>query len=97
MLRRKLASELSLPRPARKFQTWLAQVSNSASCVTPRSRVIGSKVVWPGSTCDELGSPPSRNGVAAVLRRSALHLLTAATYFPFHFSRNLKLRYGSGG
>src|ERR1700740_3495275 len=97
MLRRKLASELSIPGPARKFHTWLTQVSNSRSCVTPRSSVIGSNLVWPGRICGVLGSPPSRNGVASVLRFSGLHLLTAATYFPFHFRRNLKLRYGSGG
>ena len=38
---RKSLSETSIPSPALKLQTLLAQFSNSGSCVTPRSSVIG--------------------------------------------------------
>ena len=38
---RKSFNETSAPRPLPKFQTLLAHFSNSVSCVTPRSSVIG--------------------------------------------------------
>jgi hypothetical protein len=38
----------------------LAHVSNSRSCVTPRSSVIASYSVRPGDLRLVLGSPPSR-------------------------------------
>src|SRR2546422_518655 len=92
---RKSFSETSLPSPALKFQTLLAHFSNSKSCVTPRSSVIASYSVRPGDLRLLLGSPPSRCLTTSVVRFSALHLLTPATYLPSHFRRNLKFLYGS--
>ena len=76
---RKFFSETSAPRPEPKFQTRLAHASNSGSCVTPRSSVIGSYFVRPGDLRDVDGSPPSRCSTTSVVRFSALTLLTPAT------------------
>src|SRR3954463_2393099 len=92
---RKSASDTSDPSPAPKFQTLLAQRSNSGSYVTPRSSVIASNSVRPGAFRDELGSPPSRCFTTSVVRLSDETLLTPATYWPSHFTRNLKFLYGS--
>src|SRR3954471_8923992 len=92
---RKSLSETSEPRPAPKFQTFPAQAVNSGSWVTPRSRVIASYSLRPGDLRLVLGSPPSRCFTTSVVRFRALILLTPATYFPSHFSRNLKFLYGS--
>src|ERR1700756_491386 len=92
---RKSASETSLPSPAPKFHTLFAHFSNSGSCVTPRSNVIGSYSVLPGDLREALGSPPSRCLTTSVVRLSALTLLMPATYRPSHFTRNLKFLYGS--
>src|SRR6185369_3085806 len=92
---RKSLSETSAPSPDPKFHTLFAQRSNSASWVTPRSRVIGSYSVRPGDLRLLLGSPPSRCLTTSVVRLSALTLLTPATYFPSHLTRNLKFLYGS--
>src|SRR3954470_11620972 len=92
---RKSLRETSAPRPAPTCHTLLAHFSNSVSCVTPRSRVMASYSVRPGDLRLELGSPPSRCLTTSVVRLSALHLLTPATYFPSHLRRNLKFLYGS--
>src|SRR5207237_9258442 len=92
---RKSLSETSAPRPEPKFQTLLAHFSNSVSWVTPRSRVIGSYSVRPGDLRLLLGSPPSRCLTTSVLRFKPPTLLIQATYFPSHFTRNLKFLYGS--
>src|SRR5690242_477949 len=92
---RKSRSETSAPSPAPNFQTLFAQVSNSRSCETPRSRVIASNSVRPGDLRLELGSPPSRCTTTAVVRRSADILLSPATYLPSHLILNLKFLYGS--
>src|SRR6266481_4943661 len=92
---RKSLSETSAPRPAPKFQTLFAHCSNSLSWVTPRSSVIASYSVRPGDLRLLLGSPPSRCLTTSVVRLSALHLLTPATYLPSHLRRNLKFLYGS--
>src|SRR6266704_137175 len=92
---RKSLSETSAPSPEPKFQTLLAHFSNSVSWVTPRSSVIASYSVRPGDLRLLLGSPPSRCFTTSVVRLSALHLLTPATYLPSHFTRNLKFLYGS--
>src|SRR5215471_26456 len=92
---RKSLSETSAPRPEPKFQTLLAHCSNSLSCVTPRSSVIGSYSVRPGDLRLLLGSPPSRCLTTSVVRLSAVHLLMPATYLPSHLTRNLKFLYGS--
>ena len=60
------------------------------SWVTPRSSVIASYSVRPGDLRLELGSPPSRCFTTSVVRFSALTLLTPATYWPSHLTRNLK-------
>src|SRR5687767_14541138 len=77
------------------FQTFLAQFSNSGSCVTPRSKVMGSNFQTLGVTLTLLGSPPSRCVTGSVDCLSALTLLTPATYLPSHLTRNLKFLYGS--
>ena len=82
---RKSASEI--PGEPR-LDTLFAHASNSGSCVTPRSSVIGSCFQMLGETRCILGSPPSRCSTGSVDRLSALHLLTPATYLPSHFSRN---------
>src|SRR6266849_301918 len=92
---RKSCSETSWPRPAPKFHTLCAQVSNSGSWVTPRSRVMASYSVRPGDLRLLLGSPPSRCSTTSVVRLSPPTLLTPATYLPSHFTRNLKFLYGS--
>src|SRR5215831_14468478 len=92
---RKSLRETSDPRPAPKFHTLLAHFSNSVSCVTPRSSVMGSYSVRPGDLRLVLGSPPSRCLTTSVVRFSIPHLLTPATYFPSHLIRNLKFLYGS--
>src|SRR4030095_14584584 len=92
---RKSLSETSAPRPEPKFQTLFAHCSNSLSCVTPRSRVTASYSVRPGDFRVLLGSPPSRCLTTSVVRLSALHLLTPATYLPSHLRRHLKFLYGS--
>ena len=72
---RKSFSETSEPSPAPKFQTLFAQASNSVSCVTPRSSVIGSYSVRPGdlrlrgrvaalAVLDDLGRPLQRAHLA---------------------------------
>src|SRR4051812_28920114 len=92
---RKSFSETSEPSPEPKFQTLLAHFSNSVSCVTPRSRVIASNSVRPGDFRDDDGSPPSRCFTTSVVRLRLETLLMPATYFPSHFTRNLKFLYGS--
>src|SRR5215212_4433546 len=92
---RKLLSDTSAPRPAPKFQTLFAHDSNSVSCVTPRSSVIGSYFTRPGDFRLVDGSPPSRCSTTSVVRFSAPILLTPATYRPSHLTRNLKFLYGS--
>src|SRR2546425_8829270 len=92
---RKSLSELSEPRPAPKFQTLLAHCSNSLSWVTPRSNVIASYSVRPGDLRLLLGSPPSRCFTTSVVRFNMVTLLTPATYWPPHLTRNLKFLYGS--
>src|SRR4029453_12963508 len=92
---RKSLSEVSAPSPEPKFHTLLAHFSNSVSCVTPRSSVIGSNSVRPGDLRLLLGSPPSRCFTTSVVRLSAETLLTPATYRPSHLTRNLKFLYGS--
>src|SRR5947208_8722684 len=92
---RKSLSETSAPRPEQKFQTLLAHFSNSVSCVTPRSKVIASYSVRPGDLRLLLGSPPSRCFTTSVVRFNMPTLLTPATYFPSHLTRNLKFLYGS--
>src|SRR4030088_544794 len=57
--------------------------------------VMASYLVRPGDFRRLLGSPPSRCSKTSVVRFSAVTLLTPATYFPFHFTRNLKFLYGS--
>src|SRR6185295_1533867 len=76
---RKSLSDTSCPRPAPKFQTLLAQRSNSRSWVTPRSSVIASYFERPGDLRDIDGSPPSRCSTTSVERLSADTLLTPAT------------------
>src|SRR5215471_5712127 len=92
---RKSCSEDSAPSPPWKSQTLLAHCSKSLSWVTPRSSVIASYSVRPGDFRLLLGSPPSRCLTTSVVRFSALTLLTPATYFPSHLTRNLKFLYGS--
>src|SRR6266404_8566885 len=92
---RKSFRETSLPRLDWKFHTLFAHCSNSLSWVTPRSIVIASYSVRPGDFRLLLGSPPSRCLTTSVVRLSALHLLTPATYLPSHLRRNLKFLYGS--
>jgi hypothetical protein len=62
-----------------KCQTLFAHCSNSTSCVTPRSSVIGSYLARPGDFRTELGSPPSRCSTTSVVLFRALTLLTPAT------------------
>src|SRR5215468_1678527 len=92
---RKHASAVSVPRAELKFQVRLAHLTNSVSCVTPRSSVIASYFVRPGDLRLVLGSPPSRCSTTSVVRLRAPHLLIPATYRPSHFTRNLKFLYGS--
>src|SRR6476620_11618489 len=92
---RKSLSDDSAPRPPPKLHTLFAHISNSRSCVTPRSSVIGSYLLRPGDLRPVLGSPPSRCSTTSVVRLSAPHLLTPATYLPSHLMRNLKFLYGS--
>src|SRR5215212_9284028 len=92
---RKSRRETSLPSPEPKFQTLLAHFSNSVSWVTPRSSVIASYSVRPGDLRLELGSPPIRCLTTSVVRFSPVTLLTPATVWPSHFTRNLKFLYGS--
>src|SRR6266404_7396449 len=92
---RKSLRDTSAPRPEPKFQTLFAHFSNSVSWVTPRSSVTASYSVRPGDFRLLLGSPPSRCLTTSVVRLSALHLLTPATYLPSHLRRNLKFLYGS--
>src|SRR3990172_1429324 len=92
---RKSFSEVSAPRPDPKFQTLVAHLSNSRSWVTPRSSVIASYSVLPGDLRLLLGSPPSRCFTTSVVRLRPLTLLMPATYWPSHFTRNLKFLYGS--
>src|ERR1700682_167856 len=92
---RKSANEPSAPRPAPKFQTLLAHRSNAMSCVTPRSSVMASNSVRPGDLRLVLGSPPSRCFTTSVVFFRPPTLLTPATYFPSHLTRNLKFLYGS--
>src|SRR5438132_9734453 len=91
---RKSLSDDSLPAPPLKFQTLLAQRSNSRSCVTPRSSVIASNLLRPGVLCVDEGSPPSRNSMSSVERFSAEHFEMPATARPSHQIWNLKLGYG---
>src|SRR4051794_31782241 len=65
------------------------------SWVMPRSRVNASYSLRPGDFLLLLGSPPSRCFTTSVVRLRPLTLLTPATYRPSHFTRNLKLWYGS--
>jgi hypothetical protein len=76
---RKSRSETSAPSPEPKFQTLFAHRSNSGSCVTPRSSVIGSYFVRPGDFRTVEGSPPSRCSTTSVLRFSAPTFDTPAT------------------
>src|SRR6266542_5113728 len=92
---RKSLSDCSAPSPEPKFHTLFAQRSNSTSCVTPRSSVIGSYSLRPGDLRLLLGSPPSRCLTTSVVRLSPVTLLTPATVWPSHFTRNLKFLYGS--
>src|SRR5208282_2324186 len=92
---RKFASDTSAPNPAPKFHTRCAQVANSRSLVTPRSRLMASYLFRPGDLWDVEGSPPSRCSTTSVVRLNELTLLTPATYLPSHFTRNLKFLYGS--
>src|SRR5688500_20255064 len=92
---RKSFNETSAPRPEPKFHTLFDHFSNSVSCVTPRSSVIGSNSVRPGDLRLVLGSPPSRCLTASVVRLSALTLLTPATTTLSHRTLNLKVLYGS--
>src|SRR5260370_37530624 len=92
---RKSLSEPSAPSPAPSCHTLFAHFSNSGSCVTPRSSVIASNSVRQGDWRMLLGSPPSRCCTTSVVRLSPPTLLTPATYFPSHFTRNLKFLYGS--
>src|SRR6185503_14334832 len=92
---RKSLSDTSAPKPVPKFHTLLAQFSNSLSWVTPRSKLIASYLVRPGDLRPVLGSPPSRCFTTSVVRLRAPILCTPATYFPSHFTRNLKFLYGS--
>src|SRR5215469_1390016 len=92
---RKSLSDTSAPSPAPRCHTLLAHFSNSRSCVTPRSRVMASYSVRPGDFRLLDGSPPSRCFTTSVVRLSIPHLLTPATYLLSHFTRNLKLLYGS--
>src|ERR1700687_820231 len=92
---RKPASETSLPASEPKFQTLLAHCSNSRSCVTPRSMVMGSYLVRAGVFRFRLGSPPSRCSTTSVVFFNPETLLTPATYLLSHFTRNLKFLYGS--
>src|SRR5258708_6774845 len=92
---RKSAKDTSAPRPAPRSQTLLAHFSNSVSCVTPRSSVMGSYLLRAGDFRTVLGSPPSRCSTTSVERFNPPHLLTPATYLPSHFTRNLKFLYGS--
>src|SRR5215212_929474 len=92
---RKSFSEVSEPRPEPKFQTLFAHLSNSVSCVTPRSSVTASYFVRPGDLWLVLGLPPSRCSTSSVERLRADTLLTPATYRPSHRTRNLKFLYGS--
>src|SRR5215216_6285528 len=92
---RKSLREVSEPRPEPKFQTLFAHLSNSVSCVTPRSRVTASYLVRPGDLWLVLGLPPSRCSTSSVDRLRADTLLTPATYRPSHRTRNLKFLYGS--
>src|SRR5258708_40292151 len=92
---RKFASDTSEPSPAPKFHTSPAQSWNAFSCVSPRSSVIASYFVRPGDLCAVEGSPPQRCSITSIVRFKLLILLTAATYWLFHFKRNLKFLYGS--
>src|SRR5215212_3549294 len=92
---RKSLSDTSEPRPLPKFQILFAHCSNSRSWVTPRSSVIASNSDRPGDFRLVLGSPPSRCLTTSVVRFRAVILLTPATYFPSHLTRNLKFLYGS--
>src|ERR1700733_423341 len=92
---RKLASETSEPSPAPKFHTSPAQSWKAMSMVRPRSRVISSYLVLPGDLWSVEGSPPARWLTTSVVRFMLLTLLIAATYAPFHLTRNLKFLYGS--
>src|SRR5213596_3265033 len=92
---RKSLSETSAPRPEPKFQTLFAHFSNSVSWVTPRSSVMASYSVRPGDLRLLEGSPPSRCLTTSVVFFSPPTLLIPATYFPSHFTRNLKFLYGS--
>src|SRR4029450_6173068 len=92
---RKSFNETSAPRAEPKFHTLLAHCSNSGSCVTPRSRVMGSYSVRPRDFLLLLGSPPSRCLTTSVVRLRAPTLLRPATYRPSHLTRNLKFLYGS--
>src|SRR5215217_1649162 len=92
---RKSFKDTWAPRPAPKSQTLLAHLSNSVSCVTPRSSVIASYSLRPGDLRLLLGSPPSRCLTTSVVRFSTPTLLMPATYRPSHLSRNRKFLYGS--
>src|SRR5580693_1147695 len=92
---RKLASETSAPRPAPKFHTRPAQSLKAISCVRPRSSVSASNLLRPGDLWDVDGSPPSRCSTTSVVRFRPDTLLQPRTYFPPHFSLNLKFLYGS--
>ena len=67
---RKSLSDDSAPSPVPKFQTLLAQFSNSTSWVTPRSREMASYFVRPGDLRLVDGSPPSRCSTTSVERLS---------------------------
>src|SRR4030095_1481967 len=92
---RKSASDTSEPRPDPKFHTLFAHFSNSVSLVTPRSSEIASYSVRPGDLRVLDGSPPSRCLTTSVVFLRPPTLLTPATYFPSHLTRNLKFLYGS--
>src|SRR5512134_3915076 len=92
---RKSFSETSAPRALPKFQTLLAHLVNSTSCVTPRLSVTASNLLRPGDLRFVLESPPSRCSTSSVVRFRDVILLTPATYLPSHFTRNLKFLYGS--
>src|SRR6266540_1477001 len=95
---RKSFSETSLPEPAPVVPicyTLFIHLANSGSWETPCSMLKASYSVRPGDLRLLLGSPPSRCLTTSVVRLSALHLLTPATYLPSHLMRNLKFLYGS--
>src|SRR5277367_2921448 len=92
---RKSASDTSAPRAAPSCQTLPAHCSKAVSSVIPRSSVIASYSFRPGDLRLVEGSAPSRNFTTSVERFNPVTLLIPATYFPSHFTWNLKFLYGS--